>query len=518
MRATLVCPRFVPTYWSTNRLCAWRARDVSSLRSASSPWPLSCRRTGGHARRPQHRVPERPGPPGAPTWSCSRACTCRASPSTRSCGGAASSECPPWSAGPTRRASPTSWRRTPTTCFWVEAENGWPGSARRSRPAARPRSPAGEAPELTKSPAPRYDLLRPGFYYHMSLQVSRGCPFLCEFLRHPRPPRPQSAYQNPAGPERAATRSPPPASGHGFFVEDNFMARRSRCATCCLVWRSGRTTTAFQLFYEASLNLARTAPHGGHDRRGIPNGLRRSQERIPEALKETKRTRTSPRHADPRPHHSWPRLKVLGGFIVGFDSDGPDIFDRQVEFIQKAGVPTAMFGVLQALPNTPLETRMRAEGRLQDMPRPQDQFGRANFKTVLPAPVAPGWLPACARSSLRAEGLLRARRRDAAPPPPPARNPEERSHHPLVGPAGHRGPRPSGALSPRLLAVPAGHLAVGQARLVDAMRHAVPGHHFLCSPDGWCGRGSRPRCGSRLPRPPAAVPMSPGNAAAVGAS
>ena len=105
---------------------------------------------------------------------------------------------------------------------------------------------------------------------------------------------------------------------------------------------------------------------------------------------------------------------MLGGFIVGFDSDGPDIFDRQVEFIQKAGIPTAMLGVLQALPNTPLETRMRAEGRLQDLPRPQDQFGRANFKTssrrrcCSPDTGGP-WKPSTS------PGLLRPRARDDSP-------------------------------------------------------------------------------------------------------
>ena len=57
-------------------------------------------------------------------------------------------------------------------------------------------------------------------------------------------------------------------------------------------------------------------------------------------------------------------MEVQGGFIVGFDSDTPSIFQKQVEFIQKSGIVTAMVGILQALPGTKLYERMQKEGRL----------------------------------------------------------------------------------------------------------------------------------------------------------
>ena len=57
-------------------------------------------------------------------------------------------------------------------------------------------------------------------------------------------------------------------------------------------------------------------------------------------------------------------LQVMGGFIVGFDSDTPTIFKRQVEFIQKSGIVTAMVGLLQAPYGTQLYKRMEEEGRL----------------------------------------------------------------------------------------------------------------------------------------------------------
>jgi len=57
-------------------------------------------------------------------------------------------------------------------------------------------------------------------------------------------------------------------------------------------------------------------------------------------------------------------LNVMGGFIIGFDNDPMDIFQRQVDFIQNNGVVTAMIGLLTALPGTRLYQRLQQEGRL----------------------------------------------------------------------------------------------------------------------------------------------------------
>jgi len=59
-------------------------------------------------------------------------------------------------------------------------------------------------------------------------------------------------------------------------------------------------------------------------------------------------------------------LEVMGGFIIGFDSDTPSIFQRQIDFIQKSGIVTAMVGLLQAPPGTRLYQRLKAEGRLMN--------------------------------------------------------------------------------------------------------------------------------------------------------
>jgi radical SAM superfamily enzyme YgiQ (UPF0313 family) len=57
-------------------------------------------------------------------------------------------------------------------------------------------------------------------------------------------------------------------------------------------------------------------------------------------------------------------MEVMAGFIVGFDNDPEDIFDRQAQFIQKSAIPLAMEGILQALPGTQLYRQLQKEGRL----------------------------------------------------------------------------------------------------------------------------------------------------------
>jgi hypothetical protein len=57
-------------------------------------------------------------------------------------------------------------------------------------------------------------------------------------------------------------------------------------------------------------------------------------------------------------------MQVSGGFIVGFDSDTPSIFERQINFIQMSGIVTAMVGMLQAPVGTKLFQRLKSEKRL----------------------------------------------------------------------------------------------------------------------------------------------------------
>jgi hypothetical protein len=73
---------------------------------------------------------------------------------------------------------------------------------------------------------------------------------------------------------------------------------------------------------------------------------------------------------------------VQGGFIVGFDSDKPSIFQRQIEFIQKSGIVTAMVGILQAPPGTKLYEKLKKAGRLTGKTSGDNVDGTTN---IIPA-------------------------------------------------------------------------------------------------------------------------------------
>ena len=75
-------------------------------------------------------------------------------------------------------------------------------------------------------------------------------------------------------------------------------------------------------------------------------------------------------------------LEVMGGFIVGFDTDRADIFSSQRAFLERQPIPLAMVGILMALPGTALWRRLEGEGRLRSLPS-GDQFSRPNFAPAM---------------------------------------------------------------------------------------------------------------------------------------
>src|SRR5260370_37101308 len=78
-------------------------------------------------------------------------------------------------------------------------------------------------------------------------------------------------------------------------------------------------------------------------------------------------------------------MEVMAGFIVGFDNDPDDIFDRQVNFIQESAIPLAMVGLLQALPGTQLYGRLQKGGRVLNDGDGNNLDLRLNFKPRMAA-------------------------------------------------------------------------------------------------------------------------------------
>ena len=224
-------------------------------------------------------------------------------------------------------------------------------------------------PDIRQTPVPRWDLIKFKHYATMPLQFSRGCPFNCEFcdiiVMNGRVPRLKTNKQMIGELESLVDAG---WTGPMFIVDDNFIGNRAKVKEFLrelIAWEQ-RRGIRLQFTTEASLNLAddpellELMVRAGFKKVFV--GIETPQE---DSLLECAKVQNAKRDmlsAVKTIQKSG--LEVMGGFIVGFDSDKPNIFERQIKFIQEAGVVTAMVGLLQALPGTRLFSRLRQEGRI----------------------------------------------------------------------------------------------------------------------------------------------------------
>jgi radical SAM superfamily enzyme YgiQ (UPF0313 family) len=243
-------------------------------------------------------------------------------------------------------------------------------------------------PDVIQTPIPRWDLINFRHYVTMAVQFSRGCPFDCEFCdiivmngRVPRTKTPAQLVAELEALRRAGWKD------MVFVVDDNFIGdkRRARELLRAMVeWRE-RTRPPFGFLTEASVNLAddpellRLMVQAGFTKVFV--GIETpSAEALAECHKLQNRGRDLVSAVQTLQRAG---LEVMGGFIVGFDSDRPDIFKRQFEFIQRSGVVTAMVGLLTALPRTRLYERLKREGRLERESSGNNTQAELNFRPVL---------------------------------------------------------------------------------------------------------------------------------------
>ncbi|MBW1788511.1 MAG: B12-binding domain-containing radical SAM protein [Deltaproteobacteria bacterium] len=243
--------------------------------------------------------------------------------------------------------------------FLADLENGW----------AKKRYETGEFADIEKTPVPQWELADMKRYAGMSVQFSRGCPYNCEFCNvtalFGHRARIKTADQVVRELDKLYQLG---WRGSVFFVDDNFIGNKGylkRALLPALIqWRKNKRGIAFNT--EASINLAddeelmRMMVDAGFD--AVFVGIETPDE---EGLTEcNKRQNINRDLLDSVKRIQRSGLQVQGGFIVGFDSDTPSIFQRQIDFIQKSGIVTAMVGMLQAPPGTRLYERMEREGRL----------------------------------------------------------------------------------------------------------------------------------------------------------
>lgn len=238
--------------------------------------------------------------------------------------------------------------------------------------------------DMSQTPVPLWELVDFGPYDAMAIQFSRGCPFDCDFcnvtalLGHK--VRTKSAGQIIAELDKMYNLG---WRRSVFFVDDNFIGNRKQLKNeilpALIEWRKDKAGCPF--ITEASINLAddpelmELMVAAGF--KSVFVGIETPDEvSLQECHKSQNRNRNLLESVKLLQRKG---LQVMGGFIVGFDSDTPSIFQRQIDFIQHSGIVTAMVGLLQAPFGTRLYHRMENEGRLIGEMSGDNVDGRTNI-------------------------------------------------------------------------------------------------------------------------------------------
>jgi radical SAM superfamily enzyme YgiQ (UPF0313 family) len=247
----------------------------------------------------------------------------------------------------------------------------------------------GEKPDVTTTPIPRFDLLDFSAYDNMSIQFSRGCPFQCEFCdiivlygRKPRTKTPEQllaelTYLYDLGWRRTV-----------FLVDDNFIGNKRNVK---LLLRSLKDWMAereypFAFNTEASIDLAQDPElldlMVACNFNAVFLGIETPDEDSLALTKKFQNTRDP--LSDGVDTIIRAGIRVMAGFIIGFDGEKSGAGERVVHFVEKTAIPTPFFSMLQALPDTALWHRLEKEGRMRRADANINQTTLMNFLPTRP--------------------------------------------------------------------------------------------------------------------------------------
>ena len=248
---------------------------------------------------------------------------------------------------------------------------------------------ATEKPTVTETPIPRYDLLELSAYDNLSVQFSRGCPFQCEFCDI------IVLYG-----QKSRTKTPAQLLGEldyiynlgwrgtVFMVDDNFIGNKRNVKLLLKelkVWMKEKDYP-FSLTTEASIDLAKDSEllelmvecnftvvflgieTPDADSLSLTKKFQNTRDPLNESVDKITRA----------------GLRIMAGFIIGFDGEKSGAGDRLVQFVEQTDIPIAMLGMLQALPNTALWHRLDKEGRLLNQNGNGNQTTLMNFVPTRP--------------------------------------------------------------------------------------------------------------------------------------
>lgn len=224
--------------------------------------------------------------------------------------------------------------------------------------------------DISKSPVPDYSLIKRDEYGGATIQYSRGCPFDCEFCDITallgRKVRTKTSAQVISELDQLVKYG---WKGGVFFVDDNFIGNKQKLKSDLLPaiirWMEAHHYP-FVFTTEASVNLSddpelmQMMVKAGFSRVFV--GIETPDDNcLLECNKLQNKNRDLIRCVNIIQQYG---IEVMAGFIVGFDNDPPDIFQRQIDFIQKSGIVIAMTGLLNAPRQSKLYKRLQNEGRI----------------------------------------------------------------------------------------------------------------------------------------------------------
>ena len=258
--------------------------------------------------------------------------------------------------------------------FVGEADETWPQFLREWEEGCHAnRYQQTQKSDLTKLPLPRIDLLKAQHYMFGSMQITRGCPFTCEFcdiiITFGRKPRLKTSEQVLAELESFVR------AGLSiiFVVDDNLIGNRKAIKPIIrdiIRWQEERAYP-LALFTEASLDLAEDEElmelMGQANFQSVFIGIESPNEASLVETKKLQNVRPKAGTILERVHRIHQHgLEVWCGMILGFDNDNPSVFDAMPQFLKDARIGNALIGLLFAIPTTPLYDRIKKEGRLNN--------------------------------------------------------------------------------------------------------------------------------------------------------
>lgn len=247
----------------------------------------------------------------------------------------------------------------------------------------------GEKPDVTATPIPRFELLDKNAYDSMAIQFSRGCPFQCEFcdiiVLYGRKPRTKTPEQLLAELDRLDELG---FDQTIFLVDDNFIGNKRNVKlllTKLKTWMDEHGYP-FRFLTEASVDLAKDQELMDMmvdcNFNAVFLGIETPDESSLNLTKKFQNTRDSLSESVEKITRSG--LRVMAGFIIGFDGEKSGAGDRVARFVQQTSIPIAMFSMLQALPDTALWHRLAKEGRLVNQQSGMNQTTLMNFIPTRP--------------------------------------------------------------------------------------------------------------------------------------